>query len=130
MIRQILEKLTLNIDTTIQNFWKTNDGGEYKSGLCGEFAVALGETFKPAKYYEIYADMGGGIHYFIEYKKGFYDVNGWFPDAESLKDMNEYYSDDYPGIGIREIKKSQVNYDKSYVKMLKDTFKENALKFN
>ena len=43
MIREVLEALKMDILDTINNFWETNDGGEYKSGLCGEFAVALGE---------------------------------------------------------------------------------------
>lgn len=130
MIRQAIQEAKLNIDTTISNFWKTNDGGEYKSGLCGEFAVALGETFTPSKYFEIYSDSYNGIHYFISFKGGYYDVNGWFPDADTLITMNEYYMADYPGLTYKEVKKSKINYEKSYVKYLKDVFKENNVKFN
>ena len=129
MIREVLEALKMDILDTINNFWETNDGGEYKSGLCGEFAVALGETFKPCKYYELFATEMGGIHYFIEYKGSFYDVNGVFRDADELVSMNEYYMADYPGLDYKQIKKNEINYDKGYIKYLKDVFKKNAKDF-
>lgn len=83
MIRDIIEAIKLDIDDTINNFWKTNDGGEYKSGLCGEFAVALGESFKPSKYYELFADVMDNLHYFIKHKGGLYDVNGCFTNTKT-----------------------------------------------
>lgn len=97
-------------DEIIERFWtQTDDAGEFKSGLCGEFALALNRLFA-GTIWEIYTESFPGIHYFVGYDNYFYDVNGIHSSQQEVIDNNEYYSNDYDNeeVKYKEIKKEEV----------------------
>lgn len=116
-----------DIDEIINHFWtQTEDAGEFKSGLCAEFAIALGRLFD-VKYWEIYTESYMGIHYFVEYENAFYDVNGSHYSQDQVIDNNQYYSQDFDDeeVKVKEVSATAIHIqDESTIEYLIERFLE------